>query len=110
MNNGLVPIYLSIYFWFISKQWLWIEVFAAFVNVLCIIGIFFMPESPKFLMSVKHWDRARESLSAIARMNGKGEFKGKFDRERVDNHSMGLFTPNLPRGGVNTTSDNLTDD
>ena len=55
MNNGLIPIYLSLYFWFITKNWVWVEGFVACVTLAVIIAASFMPESPKFLMSKQKW-------------------------------------------------------
>ena len=84
MNNGLIPIYMSIYFMFMSKDWLWIEVFAAGVTLLVILCAFILPESPKFLLSKSRWSDARAALSYIGRFNMKSAFTGKFDRERMN--------------------------
>ena len=35
--------------------------------------MFWTPESPRFLVSVKRFDQARLALNRIARINGKGE-------------------------------------
>lgn len=51
MNNGMVPIWMTVYFWFISVNWLWIEVFAAGITLVIILAALTLPESPKFLMS-----------------------------------------------------------
>ena len=51
MNNGIIPIYMSIYFWFISINWIWIEVVAAVMTGVVILGAaIVMPESPKFFL------------------------------------------------------------
>jgi hypothetical protein len=50
--------------------------------VITIIGVFFMPESPKFLLSMKKYDECRQVMSIIGRFNGKEQaFDGKFDVE-----------------------------
>lgn len=51
MNNGMVSIYITLYFWLVSKNWLYIELFAGAITLVCITGAFFLPESPKFYLS-----------------------------------------------------------
>ncbi len=44
-----------------------------------------MPESPKFLLTIKKYDECRQVMTIIGRINGKkNEFDGKFDREIMD--------------------------
>ena len=38
-----------------------------------LIGIFILPESPKYLYSKGKFQEARESLSYISKFNGKGK-------------------------------------
>ena len=68
--NSLTFVFSGFYFWFISKDWRWIIVFAIVANAISAIGIIFIPESPLYLYSTKDYDKARESLNKIARMNG----------------------------------------
>ena len=83
MNNGVVAIYMVLYFWFINKNWEGIEFFAAIITIISIAGIIVLPESPKFLLSQSRWGEARGAITYIAKFNQKGEvFTGKFDRER----------------------------
>ena len=54
LNNALVGVLGCLYFWKISKNWLWLEIFAGLLGVLSIIGAYFwLPESPKYLVSRK---------------------------------------------------------
>ena len=44
-----------------------------------------MPESPKFLLTMKKYDECRRAMTIIGRFNGKkNDFDGKFDREIQD--------------------------
>ena len=44
-----------------------------------------MPESPKFLLTIKKYDECRRVMTIIGRFNGKKiDFDGKFDREIQD--------------------------
>ena len=81
MNNGTCSIYMAVYFWFISKNWVWIEAVAVVMTLVCIIGGLLLPESPKFLMGKMQWGKARGALSYIGKFNGAGTFTGRFDRE-----------------------------
>ena len=97
MNNGMVAMYVAFYFWFISIKWQGLIIFASCITLLCIVSItFLIPESPKFYLSTKHFARARKSLSFIAKFNKGMEtkaFLGRFDRERVEQHANGIFSP-----------------
>ena len=81
VNNSLVALFGCLYFWLIWKNWLGIEIFAGVLGVIAGIGAFFMPESPKFLISRHRYDEARDSINRIARYNNQAEFHDKFDRE-----------------------------
>ena len=48
-----------------------------------------MPESPKYLLSMKRYDDARKAINYISKMNGTGlNFNGLFDREVIDRRSL----------------------
>ena len=95
MNNGLVAIYIALYFWVISIKWEGIEIFASVLTAVCVLSItFLVPESPKFYLSNKRFAEARISLTFISKFNGKVEaFTGRFERERLDQHAKGDFSP-----------------
>lgn len=68
--NTLVTIMACVYFYFISKQWVWFEVTGAVINFIVIICVYFMPESPKYLHAQKKWDEMRLNLNKIGSVNG----------------------------------------
>jgi hypothetical protein len=75
----------TLYFYFISKYWVWFQLFGWGLNLITIIGVIFMPESPKFLLTMKKYDECRRAMTIIGRFNGnKNDFDGKFDREIED--------------------------
>ena len=79
---GCVPAVGSVYFTRISKDWLWLEIWAGCLTVACLLATFAMPESPKYLISKRRYNDARVAVSYIARFNGvTGPFTGKFDKE-----------------------------
>lgn len=74
MLNSTTLIFSSLYFWFVSKDWRWIILFAIFANFIAAVGILFVPESPLYLHATKDYDKARESLNRIARFNGQDTY------------------------------------
>jgi len=58
MAEGVILIYLTIYFRYISKNWYPVEIFSvAYGVVLTLILIFLIPESPKWLYDNKKYER-----------------------------------------------------
>ena len=49
--NGMIQIFGCIYFYFISKYWLWFEIFGWCLNLIVVLCLYFIPESPKYLLS-----------------------------------------------------------
>ena len=67
--EGLFGISGSLYFLYVSKNWFYLLFVAYIVQLLATIGAFFIPESPKFLISSGQYERAAESLQVIAAWN-----------------------------------------
>lgn len=79
---GCVPAIGSVYFTRISKDWLWLEIWAGALTVACLLATFAMPESPKYLISKKRYNEARVALNYIGKFNGvAAQFNGRFDKE-----------------------------
>ena len=73
-----------IYYWFISKYWIPIQVFGGFLTVVSMVGVWILPESPKFLLTMRRYDDARAAINLITKVNKKDPFTGKFDREVIE--------------------------
>jgi len=73
----------TVYFYYISSDCRWIQLFGILCGVVSILGAFFiLPESPKYLHCQKRWTELRKVLSYMGKLNGKREpFTGTFDRE-----------------------------
>ena len=84
LNNGFVAVYTVIYYWFISTYWIPINVFGAVLTVISAVGVFFLPESPKFFLSKRRYEEARAAINFIAKTNNQKAFTGKFDREVLE--------------------------
>ena len=65
--------YLSIcaYFYFISKWWHYIEIPTISLALLGVVCSYFLPESPRYLLSQHKFEHAKEVFSVIAKWNGK---------------------------------------
>ena len=78
----MVQIFACFYFYFISKGWVWFQVFGWSLNLLVVIALPFVPESPKFLISKKRFDEARIALRKIAGVNNyEGSSKVELDEK-----------------------------
>jgi hypothetical protein len=83
--SSSVTLILTLYFYFISRYWLWIQVFGWTFNLITVVGVIFMPESPKYLLTTRRYDECRQVLTKIGKFNkGAMEFNGVFDIEIED--------------------------
>ena len=53
--DGSTLIFLSIYFRYISKDWLWFQIYGISISTLSFICCCFAPESPKYYYSMKKY-------------------------------------------------------
>jgi len=60
--DGSTMIFLSLYFRFISKNWLGFQIFALCFTSLAFLVTLLAPESPKYLFSYKKYKEARKAL------------------------------------------------
>jgi len=60
--DGTTMIFLALYFRFISKDWLWFQLFCFVFSTLATFGCFTAPESPKYLYSFERFDEARAAI------------------------------------------------
>jgi MFS family permease len=65
----LTCIIIAVYWRFISKNWLWLQIFACASNALGLIGLFFIPESPEYLYCFYRFNECREVIFSIALWN-----------------------------------------
>jgi MFS family permease len=79
-------ILLTLYFRFMSKEWLHFQIFGASMTLLCFFACLFIPESPDYLYSKGRYEEARKLLIRIGginrRFNGREVLsEWKFDKE-----------------------------
>ncbi len=71
VSEGLIFVYATIYYWKIDRHWFYILSVGYFLSLLSMIGSFFLPESPVYLINAAELDRAKKSLEVIAKVNGR---------------------------------------
>lgn len=59
----------SLYFRYISKEWVYYQYYGLVLSILALVGLYYVPETPKFLYSMKKYDEAREVLKYMAKVN-----------------------------------------
>lgn len=71
IEEASIYVIAIIYFWLISKHWFYYTLVGYIWQILTVLLVGFLPESPRFLVSVGKLDEAKKSLETIARWNRK---------------------------------------
>lgn len=61
----------TLYFWKISTHWFYFVVIGLGFNIISVVGLFFLPESPRYLVTVKKFDEAKVAFEVMAKFNRK---------------------------------------
>ena len=62
-------IFGAIYFTWLCKNWFWYVLIGYIMQIIGTIAIFFVPESPKWLIKSRRFDEAQRVLHKVATMN-----------------------------------------
>ena len=65
----LTTIMIGIYFHYVSQFWLWFALIGLVFNIVSVIGIYFIPESPEYLYCFYRFPECRAVLKVIADWN-----------------------------------------
>lgn len=69
--GAVIYMFVPFYFQFISKDWIYLTYIGVLLNCISLLGlIFFVPESPLWLIRKHQFDRARGVIRKIAITNG----------------------------------------
>ena len=60
--EGTCLLYGTVYFWFISKDWIYFTSIGFVFQTFNIITVWFLPESPRLLIELKRFDEAEIAL------------------------------------------------
>lgn len=86
MINAWVPMFLAIYFWKITKHWIYFYYFTLSICIINCILVFYIPESPRWLVSQERYKDAKDSLNEVAKINSKPMLQ--YDVINQDNKSL----------------------
>lgn len=76
--DGMTLFYLAVYFRYISKYWLYYEIFGLCNGVIGTLAILILPESPYYLYGKKRYYEAKKNLEFIARFNRVKNYETNF--------------------------------
>eukprot|EP00347_Sterkiella_histriomuscorum_P020221 403338627 len=86
--DGSTMIIMSLYFRFISKNWMYYQICGLFATFIAFIACFFIPESPKYYYANNKFDKSRVGLDYIKRFNNKFSCrKDKQKNQRIQNEN-----------------------
>ena len=71
ISEGLIYIYLTLYFEYISKDWRWPQFVGLIQAAICFAIICFIPESPKWLYEKERYQECYTVLETMAKVNSK---------------------------------------
>lgn len=78
VSEAMVFIYLTIYYKYISKDWFWTVAFGLSLNIVGLVFLLFLPESPRYLFYKKRFKECEEVLRAMAKYNGRPDVEIEF--------------------------------
>ena len=70
MSESLTYLFLCVYFLTVSDDWKIVQIPNVAFMVMGLLFLCLMPESPRFLVSIKDFKKAREVFAWIGRRNG----------------------------------------
>jgi MFS family permease len=70
VSESLVYLIDIAYFSYISKNWVWLQIPNLILSFVGIVFVWWMPESPRYYIARKQYDKARAVFSRIAATNG----------------------------------------
>ena len=71
IQEALIYITCVVYFWQISNDWFYYSLIGYSWNAISVICMFWIPESPRYLIGAGKIDEAKEALAYIAKWNKK---------------------------------------
>ena len=70
MMEGMIGLVAALYFSYISKNWFYL-IFAGYIaQIIGVVGSFFIPESPLYLIKSGQIKEAQKVFASIAKVNG----------------------------------------
>ena len=87
----IIPAFMGpLYFRYISKNWIFLELVGVLLSAVSAITIWFLPESPIYLHSKKRYDEARDVFKYISKVNTGKQLTFKFEEELEEEYGQNL--------------------
>lgn len=71
--DGLTLLFAALYFLYVTKDWKYWYYGVSVLQIIVIIGLFWLPESPDFLFAKGRFAESRDVILRIAKFNGRGD-------------------------------------
>ncbi|MGA8533580.1 MAG: sugar porter family MFS transporter [Candidatus Tumulicola sp.] len=97
---GILGAYLIDYVFAHGGEWRWMLGFAVVPSLILIVGMIFMPESPRYLFRRGHDSRARDELQRIAEDREASDEEERSIRESLKVKSTGFAAFRTPAIGL----------
>ena len=65
----MIYVIAVIYFWQISTDWFWFVFIGSCYQIVSVTLLYFVPESPRYLLSAGRFEDARQAFEQIAKLN-----------------------------------------
>ena len=69
--EAFIYVLATLYFWQVSKHWFYYVFIGYTWNIISVIGMYWMPESPRYLLNVGKYEEAKQAFQVIAKWNKK---------------------------------------
>ena len=69
-DNCITFLIATIYFRFISKEWVYLALLGYVLQIICVCLVWLLPESPKFLLELNRLDETEAAMIRIAWFTG----------------------------------------
>ena len=56
--EALIFVFATLYFWQINKHWIYFVLIGYIWNIISVVGMYWMPESPRYLLNVGKYEEA----------------------------------------------------
>jgi predicted ABC-type sugar transport system permease subunit len=75
VSEGSCTIIWTIYFYWISRNAFYFIYFTIFLNILAVIGCFYVVESPRYLFGMEQFEECRKVMMVIAKRNKVSDYE-----------------------------------
>ena len=71
IQESLIYVLATVYFWKISLHWFWFVAVGLLWQCVSVVLLYWIPESPPYLVNMGRLEEAKKAFATIAHLNGK---------------------------------------